>query len=194
MSAAAANLALLPVLASRSLYSSTAGPTSSTGWLTRRGGLKRGRRSVQSRWIAWLILTKRPQNIRRMLPSDWGDGYPNVWLGVTAEDQREARRRLPMLLRVPCKRHYASVEPMLAMDLTEWLDSRSPVLVICGRETKMPEPRPLDPDWGHDLRHNALPPGLIFFMKQLHGHNQTDAKARLPVDLRGITERPSLWS
>src|SRR3954469_23088097 len=31
--------------------------------------------------LDWQLLTKRPQNIRKMLPSDWDDGYPNVWLG-----------------------------------------------------------------------------------------------------------------
>jgi protein gp37 len=33
--------------------------------------------------LDWLLLTKRPQNIAKMLPSDWGDGYLNVWLGVS---------------------------------------------------------------------------------------------------------------
>jgi protein gp37 len=37
--------------------------------------------------LNWLVLTKRPENIEKMLPSDWGDGYSNVWLGTTAEDQ-----------------------------------------------------------------------------------------------------------
>ncbi len=36
--------------------------------------------------LDWLILTKRPQNITKMLPSDWGRGYQNGWLGVTAEN------------------------------------------------------------------------------------------------------------
>jgi protein gp37 len=35
------------------------------------------------RRLDWLLLTKRPQNIRKMLPSNWRDGYGNVWLGVT---------------------------------------------------------------------------------------------------------------
>jgi protein gp37 len=38
--------------------------------------------------LDWQLLTKRPQNIRKMLPADWGDGYPNVWLGTTTEDAR----------------------------------------------------------------------------------------------------------
>lgn len=53
--------------------------------------------------LDWLLLTKRPQNIRKMLPETygapaWGDGWPNVWLGVTAENQVEADRRVPVLI------------------------------------------------------------------------------------------------
>jgi protein gp37 len=33
--------------------------------------------------LDWLLLTKRPENILKMLPPDWGAGYPNVWIGVT---------------------------------------------------------------------------------------------------------------
>jgi protein gp37 len=35
--------------------------------------------------LDWQLLTKRPQNMARFLPPDWGDGYPNVWLGSTTE-------------------------------------------------------------------------------------------------------------
>lgn len=35
----------------------------------------------------FVLLTKRPQNIEMMLPADWGTGYRNVILGITAEDQ-----------------------------------------------------------------------------------------------------------
>jgi protein gp37 len=38
-------------------------------------------------------LTKRPQNIVKMLPADWGDGYANVWLGATTEDQEHYEQR-----------------------------------------------------------------------------------------------------
>src|ERR1044072_8899483 len=37
--------------------------------------------------LDWLILTKRPRNIRKMLPPDWGQGWPHVWLGTTVEAQ-----------------------------------------------------------------------------------------------------------
>ena len=39
------------------------------------------------RSLDWLILTKRPELVAERLPADWGDGYDNVWLGVTAGRQ-----------------------------------------------------------------------------------------------------------
>lgn len=63
--------------------------------------------------LDWLLLTKRPQNIANMLPGDWRDGYPNVWLGTTVENQEEANRRIPHLLAVPAKVHFLSCEPLL---------------------------------------------------------------------------------
>lgn len=63
--------------------------------------------------LDWLLLTKRPQNIKRYLPDDWGGGYPNVWLGTTVENQDEAERRIPHLLNVPAALHFVSCEPLL---------------------------------------------------------------------------------
>jgi protein gp37 len=63
--------------------------------------------------LDWQLLTKRPQNIRKMLPSDWGKGYANVWLGTTTEDARAYRQRAAHLLRLPAKVHFISYEPAL---------------------------------------------------------------------------------
>lgn len=66
-----------------------------------------------------MLLTKRPQNIIKMLPNDWGDGYPNVWLGTTVENQTEAERRIPHLLGTPAAVRFLSCEPLLGpVDLT----------------------------------------------------------------------------
>jgi protein gp37 len=51
----------------------------------------------ECRRLDWLMLTKRPQNILKMLPEDWGDGYRNVWLGVTAENQTFFDQRIDSL-------------------------------------------------------------------------------------------------
>jgi protein gp37 len=65
-------------------------------------------------WLDWQIVTKRPQNALSMLPSDWDDGWDNVWIGATAENQEELARRIVYLLTTPAKIHFLSVEPMLS--------------------------------------------------------------------------------
>ena len=65
------------------------------------------------RRLDWLLLTKRPQNIRKMLPSDWGEGYRNVWLGVTAENQEWFDRRWKHLQDIPAVIKFISYEPAL---------------------------------------------------------------------------------
>lgn len=69
--------------------------------------------------LDFLLLTKRADNILNCLPPDWGSGYPNVWLGVTAENQEWAERRIPHLMQVPAKIRFISAEPLLGeIDLT----------------------------------------------------------------------------
>ena len=64
--------------------------------------------------LDWLLLTKRPQNIAKMLPTAWAPrGWPNVWLGTTVENQTEADRRIPHLLAVPAATRFLSCEPLL---------------------------------------------------------------------------------
>jgi protein gp37 len=66
--------------------------------------------------FTYLILTKRPDRIGRCLPADWNGGYPNVWLGTSAENQKYADQRIPELLRVPAVKHFLSAEPLLGAD------------------------------------------------------------------------------
>jgi protein gp37 len=63
--------------------------------------------------LDWQLLTKRADRIAECLPKDWGNGYPNVWLGVTAENQEYADRRIPYLLSVPAVVRFISAEPLL---------------------------------------------------------------------------------
>lgn len=63
--------------------------------------------------LHFLILTKRPENIPDRLPPDWVDGWPNVWLGASIEDQRTADKRIPMLLDTPAVHRFLSYEPAL---------------------------------------------------------------------------------
>ena len=60
----------------------------------------------------WQILTKRPERIKDHLPSDWGNGYQNVWLGVSVEDQKSFHRA-KSLSEIPAKVRFISAEPLL---------------------------------------------------------------------------------
>jgi protein gp37 len=75
--------------------------------------------------LDWLLLTKRPQHIATMLPATLGRA--NVWLGVTAEDQRRANERIAEMLRHDAAQHFVSYEPALGpVDFTR-LDFASPM-------------------------------------------------------------------
>src|SRR5690606_22579884 len=63
--------------------------------------------------LIFQIVTQRPERIEQCLPADWGDGYPNVWLIVTTENQQRLNERLPHLLRVPAVVRGLSCEPLL---------------------------------------------------------------------------------
>lgn len=93
--------------------------------------------------LDWQILTKRPENIARMLPALWGDGWPNVWLGVSVEDQQRADERVPVLLSIPAKVHFLSCEPLIAPVFFEplWM---VPAAGLCGyRGTTLADDRAL---------------------------------------------------
>ncbi|HQS14963.1 phage Gp37/Gp68 family protein [Reyranella sp.] len=104
---------------------------------------------------------------------------PNVWLGVSTEDQARADERIPHLLATPAAKRFISAEPLLgAIDLTAIprtrsegfmrpLDGRFNRLdwVIAGGESG-PRARPMHPDWARDLRDQCAAAGIAYFFKQ----------------------------
>lgn len=121
-------------------------------------------RSCES--LIFQMLTKRPQNIKKFLPEDWGEeGYPNVWLGCTIEDNRVADRAAA-LIENPAPIHYVSYEPAIGpldqLDLThiEW--------VIYGGESGQKR-RPEDKQWARDMHKRCSDRGIAFFHKQSAG-------------------------
>lgn len=112
---------------------------------------------------------------------------PNVWLGVSAEDQKRADERIPDLLATPAARRFVSCEPLLGpiglkripvaggwYDALEgWRDVKEQFpgieetldLVIVGGESG-PGARPMHPDWARSLRDQCAVAGVPFFFKQ----------------------------
>lgn len=138
-------------------------------------------------WLHWLLLTKRPQNVASALRRSFetaegsdrhwlaawiaGHAPANVWLGVTAENQRLADERLPVLLDLPARVRFVSYEPALeAVDFSPWLHGLH--WVIAGGESGG-KARPFRPEWSRDVmrqiavHENRGGPHVAFFHKQM---------------------------
>ena len=113
--------------------------------------------------VDWMMLTKRAPNIRRHLPADWGDGYPNVWLGVTVEDRRHGLPRADILRSIPAAVRFLSCEPLLE-DLGT-LDLTGIGWVIAGNESG-PNARHCELGRIRSLRDQCLAADVAFHFKQ----------------------------
>jgi protein gp37 len=108
------------------------------------------------------ILTKRADRVRRLASQlEWP---PNIWMGVSVENQVFAFRA-QRLAEVPAVVRFLSVEPLLGpvtLDLTgiHW--------VIVGGESG-PGARPMHPDWARSVRDQCAAAGVAFFFKQWGG-------------------------
>lgn len=120
--------------------------------------------------LDWLLLTKRPQNIAHMLPGSWGDGWKNVWLGTTSENQQEYDRRRLHLLSIPALVHFFSVEPMMSPIIRDIANERGKkTWYICGGESG-PNRRSFNLQWAEDLRRSCAETKTPFFFKQDSSH------------------------
>jgi protein gp37 len=135
--------------------------------------------------LDWQLLTKRPQNIRKMLPPDWGDGYPNVWLGTTTEDAKAYHERATHLLKVPAVVRFVSYEPALGPLGPLAIDGRAPDWVILGGESgvRADKIRRTDPQWVRDAIAECLRVGAVPFLKQwgTYANNPHVVEERLPI-------------
>ena len=134
----------------------------------------------------FLILTKRPENLLELVRvaidcKGAFDGFPeHVWIGVTAENQEQADKRIPILLQIPAAKRFVSIEPMLgpinlescamcgsfpAVEGQNCIDAESLAGVILGGESGTGA-RPMHPDWVRGVRDQFQAAGVPFFFKQ----------------------------
>jgi protein gp37 len=138
--------------------------------------------------LDFLLLTKRPQDIMRLVPRTWHADWPtNVWAGCTVEDQQRAEQRLPHLLRIPSPVRFISSEPLLGpLDLAEWVGELD--WVIAGGESGR-ESRPTLIGWARSLRDQVKRANKAFFFKQWGNWTQRDGTGNQLVLLRTKTSR-----
>ena len=112
--------------------------------------------------VHFWLLTKRAHRIRACLPWDWLNGWDNVSLNVTAENQARADERLPVLLEIPAKHKGVMVAPFLgAVDLTRYLASGQLETVFADGENYDGK-RPLHYEWVKHLYDQCVQFGVPF--------------------------------
>lgn len=130
--------------------------------------------------LRFLFLTKRIERFMDCVPDDWGDGYENVTVGCTVENQAEADKRLPLFDTLPIHHKDIILQPMLeAMNIERHLGDVE--LVVVGGESDQ-NARPLDYAWVLDVREQCLRQGVKFEFRQCGSNFVKDGKLyQLPV-------------
>lgn len=120
--------------------------------------------------LHFYIITKRIARFHDCVPPDWGDGWENVTICATCEDQQRADERIPLLLASPIRHREIICEPMLGpVDLSQYLkvppEGGGIEHVTCGGESG-PDARPLEFSWVRDLRTDCVRAGVPFTFQQ----------------------------
>lgn len=116
--------------------------------------------------LNFMMITKRIDRFMECLPTDWGDGYDNVTICCTVENQACADYRLPIYKSAPIKHKIIICEPLLErIDLSpyhisEWIEQ-----VVVGGESGR-DVRPCDFDWVMELREVCIENHVSFWFKQ----------------------------
>jgi protein gp37 len=154
-------------------------------------------------WLRWQLLTKRPENIPRMMP---GGAWPNVWLGTSVESQDYAWR-IDALVDAPQEVpvRFVSAEPLLG-PLTLWEQLPGIQWVIIGGESGGAA-RPFHLGWATSLIAQCRDADVPCFLKQVGRRPMRDSRYPLdlvfdkahgadpvdwPADLPGVRQMPLL--
>ena len=116
----------------------------------------------------FLFLTKRIDRFMKCIPDDWGDGYENVVVCCTVENQINADYKLQIFSRLPIKHKCITAQPLLeGIDIEKYLDDIE--LVVVGGESDR-NARPLDYSWVLNIREQCIRKNVSFEFRQCGTH------------------------
>ncbi len=122
--------------------------------------------------LHFVFFTKRIERLERVLPPDWGEGYDNVTVGCTCENQARAEERLPIFLSLPLLHRMIICEPLLGeIDLRPFLN-RAEIEEVCAGGESGEGARECDFAWIMLLQRACAESGVRF------SYHQTGAKLR----------------
>ena len=168
----------------------------------------------------FIVLTKRPERMRSVLSNDHeytklaeefcvaheeGDplfralnrGWfqpmplPNVYLGVSVEDQATANERIPILLDTPAAHRWVSLEPQVGpvSFSVEWMMGLDWIVQGC---ESGPRRRQFDVQWARTVRAECAAAPVPYYLKQIQGHCEDPRHAMLRCQREHVIEKPTL--
>ena len=122
----------------------------------------------------FLFLTKRIERFADCIPDDWGDGYKNVVVCCTVENQKNADIKLSVFKDLPIKHKCITAQPLLEeMNIEKYLDGID-LVVVGGESDKFA--RPLDYAWVLGIREQCIRKNVSFEFRQCGTHFIKDGK------------------
>lgn len=125
--------------------------------------------------LYFYFFTKRIHRFEECMPSDWGEGYDNVLVGCTVENQQMADFRLPIFKSLPIKHKSIIAAPLIsALNLEPYLDDDIEELST-GGESGL-DARVCDFQWILDLREQCVAKNIPFRFHQTGAKLLKDGK------------------
>ena len=122
----------------------------------------------------FLFLTKRIDRFMSCIPDDWEDGYDNVVVCCTIENQKNADYKLSTFKDLPIKHKCITAQPLLEkIDIEKYLDDI--VLVVVGGESDI-NARPFNYDWALSIREQCIRKNVNFEFRQCGTYTIKDGK------------------
>lgn len=126
--------------------------------------------------LSFYIITKRIDRFKECVPADWGNGWENITICSTCENQDRADYRIPILLNAPIRHREIISEPMLEeIHIEKYLESGLITHVTCGGESGN-DARPCHDEWVRSLREQCFNAGVSFTFKQTGANFVKDGK------------------
>lgn len=131
--------------------------------------------------LHFLFLTKRITRFMDCIPPNWGQGYENVTVGCTIENQHRAEERLSVFSSLPIKHKNIICQPLIEkVTISAYLPGVE--LVVVGGESDT-NARPLDYNWVLSIRQQCIQQGVSFQFRQCGTHFIKDGQSyTLPVN------------
>ena len=137
----------------------------------------------------FLFLTKRIERFKEIIPDDWNDGYDNVIVCCTVENQKNADYKLSIFKDLPIKHKCITMQPLLEkVNIEKYLDDIE--LVLVGGEQDY-NARVLDYDWVLDIRKQCIKHNVNFEFRQCGTYTIKDCKT-YKIETYNLTKQARL--